>query len=69
MICKCCVQQLNAAYQFRVQVINSDYKLHNAIKDLENLNDSGGHFLLNSVNRMVGFATKFSRFVFRNVFQ
>lgn len=41
MICKQCVQQLNAAYQFRVQVINSDYKLRNAIKDLEHLNDSG----------------------------
>lgn len=41
MICESCVQQLNAAYQFRMQVLNSDYKLRNAIKDLENLNDSG----------------------------
>lgn len=41
MICKCCVEQLNAAYEFRMLVINSDYKLRNAIKDLENLNDSG----------------------------
>ncbi|KAJ6644038.1 Protein glass [Pseudolycoriella hygida] len=40
MICKFCFQQLDVAYQFRVQVINSDYKLRKAIKDLENLNAS-----------------------------